>query len=186
MNSNRASVTESHSIRTQEPQSNTRSDISILILDVQDTINVLETESQNSNDQAALSQTLFNVTQTIDKFAKFMKSAESNGSSQGASLHFFLLLTIRLFLELYLRLINSLCRILDSTNRRTVRQQTCRHILRLHLIQYPMNIQESLSPDDARILLRTTRDMYLASQDIVKHCDEDDGLLPFHLSFLLL
>jgi hypothetical protein len=41
-----------------------------------------------------------------------------------------------------------------------------------------MNIQESLSLDDARILLRTTRDMYLASQDTLKGNDEDDGPYP--------
>jgi hypothetical protein len=177
--SHTASTAEGQSIKNQESQSTTRSDISLLLLDVQDTIHVLETESQNSLDHTALNQTLFNVTQTIDKFAKFMKANEASGSHQGPSPPPMARFSSSYSsLELYLRLISSLCRILDSTTRRTVRQHTCRHILRLHLIQYPMNIQESLSPDDARILLRTTRDMYLASQDTLKGNDEDDGPYP--------
>ena len=69
------------------------------------------------------------------------------------------------WLELYVRLINALVRVLDCSNKKSIRQQTCRHILRLHLVQYPMNIRDRLSPDDARILLRTTRDMYLSANE---------------------
>lgn len=64
-----------------------RSDVSLLILDVQDTITLLETELQHGQESThPLSQTLFNMTQTIDKFAKFMKSNESNESQGDLSL----------------------------------------------------------------------------------------------------
>jgi hypothetical protein len=67
-------------------QSSVRSDVSLLLLDVQDTITLLETELQHGQPQGesshSLDQTLFNTTQTIDKFAKFLKSNQSN-ESQG-------------------------------------------------------------------------------------------------------
>jgi hypothetical protein len=149
-----------------------RSDVSLLILDVQDTITLLETELQHQQGESpSLNQTLFNMTQTIDKFAKFMKSNESNESQGPSSFSS----PPNSAVELYLRLIQALCNILDSTNQKSIRQHTCRHILRLHLIQYPMNVKEKLSPDDARILLRTTRDMYLASQDSIRTDDDADN-----------
>lgn len=63
--------------KTPSSQTTQRSDISLLILDIQDMISLLDTELQNPHgDQSSLNTTLFNMTQTIDKFAKFMKSNE--------------------------------------------------------------------------------------------------------------
>jgi hypothetical protein len=58
---------------------------------------------------------------------------------------------------------------------KSVRQQACRHIMRLQLIKYPMSI-DALDTDTVRVLLRTTRDLYLcASEEEDPYEDEEDG-----------
>lgn len=78
-------------------------------------------------------------------------------------------------LDLYTRLVGTLCNVLDCTQVKSVRQQACRHIMRLQLIKYPMSIDQ-LDTDTVRILLRTTRDLYLcASEDDDQYVDDVEG-----------
>jgi hypothetical protein len=53
------------------------SDHTLLLLDVMDTVNLLETEMQSmGSGVATMSQALHNMTHSVDKFAKYMKTNE--------------------------------------------------------------------------------------------------------------
>jgi hypothetical protein len=128
-------------------------DVGLLTMDIEDNVAVIETELRNMVlEPNMMTQLLDNMTSTIDKFTKYMKAIKFKQHK-----------------DLYDTLVDTLARILDATQIKSLRQQTCRHLLRLLLVKYPMR---HVPPQDARILLRTARDLYLCASE------ESEGDIP--------
>jgi len=122
-------------------------DVALLVMDIEDNVSVIETELRNLElEHHMVTQLLDNMTSAVDKFSKYMKAI---GFKQQVTL--------------YDRLVDTLAKILDATQVKPLRQKACRHLLRLLLVKYPVR---HVAAQDARVLLRTARDLYLcASED---------------------
>ena len=122
-------------------------DVGLLVMDIEDNVSVIEGELQNLEvEPHMMTQLLDNMTSAVDKFSKFMKAVNFKQHQ-----------------ALYDRLVDTLTKVLDATQIKSLRQQTSRHLLRLLLVKYPV---KHVAASDARVLLRTARDLYLcASED---------------------
>ena len=121
-------------------------DVGLLSMDLEDNISVMETELRHLEVKPkVMTQHLENMTTAIDKFTKYLKASKFGHHK-----------------DLYGKLVESLAKILDATQVKPLRQLTCRHLLKLILVKFPVRQVHS---QDARILLRTTRDLYLCASD---------------------
>lgn len=147
-NSSRLSRKELLRQQTQEQMS---SEMNLLILDLQDAVLSIETESNIScTDFSRLLSLIRNLTSSIDKFSKYIRNQDSKTSAVPREVE-----------AVCKGLSRVLGRVIDECKSNEARQLACRHILRIQLaLLLRCDSSATIPPGTARVLLKTLKAMY--------------------------